>query len=412
MILVAIQFLTLLGGLLVNFFVPFYYGLEAYGTFIQANILVFVFQKLTDIVNEPLIGQAEASQIFPLAAALSSLVWIVFVLVDQTLFPLGSPILLASMLASACVSLGLYSLRWHRTLLAYLLLFISLFFVLIGVKEFGIWQLGIVEILIWTNALAILPVVAPLALKVRWQGSGKLLSSALLRAPSNISVTLVFNLFTNLLPYLLSKTLSHAELGLFRVMTSVVQSATSIFPVNTKALFVMFSRSEDGEWLYFSLLRIALAWFAGIAGLALIASMLDARLLPFIALVGVLPILYWGVLSERYLLAQGRRRMLATVNLVIGGAAIVATLWVSTMGQALMLYAVSLSLYAALAAYLNLRGKLRGFVAGLAVITPWVVYVQSFDPFISLIWHLVLFAVSIVLLKMNSNDLRALMVKL
>ncbi len=46
-----IQALTLLSGLVVNFVIPGLYGLEAYGAFIKANVLVFLFQKLLDIIN-------------------------------------------------------------------------------------------------------------------------------------------------------------------------------------------------------------------------------------------------------------------------------------------------------------------------------------------------------------------------
>lgn len=412
MINVAIQALVLLGGLLVNFLVPFLYGLEAYGAFIQAHILVFVFQKLADIINEPLIGHTEAAHVFPTAVVMGGIVWSVFTVIDQLLMPLGSPLLLAVMLASSTVSLGMYALRWQRTLLAYLAGFITLFFVLIALKEWAHWPLGIVDVLIWTNGLAILPVLVPLVLRTHWQGGGVLVTRALCAAPGNVSVTLVFNIFTNLLPFLLSRTLPHAELGLFRVMTSVVQSATSLFPVNTKALFVMFRRGIDAERLYEALLGAALAWFAAFGVGALALAWLIPRLAPFVDLVALLPVFYWAVLSERYLLAGGRRSLIVVINLVVGSVALALALGVRTLDEAVMLYAVSFTVYAACCLLPAAHGRVRWLALSLVLVMPFAVLLQVRYPAAVIAWQAALVVLAFSAFRLRPADLRLLEARL
>lgn len=405
---VAIQLLTLLCGLLVNFLVPFVYGLEAYGAFIQANILVFVFQKLVDIVNEPLIGQADSLQVFPLAMVMAVCIWIVFAAVNHFFVSLGSPLLLATMLASASVTLGMYSLRWHRCLVACLGAFAVIFLVLVALREWANWPLDIVDVLVWTNGLTMLPVLIFLTGRTHWAGGGALFARTLRGVPGNISVTLVFNLFTNLLPYLLSKSLSHADLGLFRVTTSIVQSATSVFPINVKALFVMFRRDEEVARLYRYLLGLALAWFSGVACVALAFTLMMPNLAPYFSLVGALPVLYWSVLSERYLLAAGHRHFVAGVNWVIGAVALTVALRVPTLEQALLLYAISFAAYAFCTLSRAIHGRMRWIALGLVVAMSAAVYFQAAYPEAALLWHLALVVVAIKIFKLTPDNLRRL----
>ncbi len=407
MINVAIQFLTLLSGLLVNFVIPALYGLEAYGAFIKANILVFVFQKLTDIVNEPLIGQVDATQVFPLAVWMAAAVWLVFT-VANAFVALGSPLLLAAMLLSSSVMLGLYALRLRRLQIIYLASFLVIFFILLGLKDFAHWPLTIVEVLVWTNLISVLPALYPLIVGARWGGVRPMLVKVMRVAPGNISATLVFNLFTNLLPFLLSKTLPLRDLGMFRVMTSVVQSATSLFPVNTKALFVMFRRDADAARLYPVVLGLALAWFSGVALAALLLATIEPRLLPFLALVSCLPALYWAVLSERYLLATGRKRVLIVANLGVGMLAIVLALRVETLAQATMLYAASFTVYALWTLGLAGHGRARAVALVVAASTPLAVYGQNLSVMGAIVWQGVLVAVALAFFGTRPDDVRRL----
>lgn len=380
MINVVIQGLTLICGLLVNFVIPARYGLELYGAFIQANILVFLFQKLTDISTEPLIGHLDHAMIFPVSMLIAACVWFVFWVADSVV-SLGSPALLAAMLLSSSVMLSMYALRKQRRLVAYLIFFLAVFFTLLILKEWHDWQLSIVDILLWTNLLpGLLAALGLLRSGVRLPSRRELrplLASIARMAPGNFSMTLVFNLFTNLLPYILSKTLPLRDLGLFRVVTAVIQSATTIFPINTKAIFVGLVGSNDRAGQFRILLAWSLLYFAGVGLLALAAGSVDARLLPYLALVASLPTLYWAVLTERYLQASGQRRRLMAANLVVGGIALAAAFVVESIDQAVVYYSVGLSAYAGWLLFLERRTL--GLLASIPVVglAPLAVQLQS-----------------------------------
>lgn len=392
MINVAIQALTLLCALLVNFVIPALYGLELYGAFIQANILVFLFQKLTDISTEPLIGHVDHAMIFPVSILIAACVWLVFWAIDSVA-SLGSTALLAAMLLSSSVMLSMYALRQQRRLVAYLVFFLMVFFTLLILKEWLKWPLSIVDILLWTNLLpASLAALALLRSGVRLpsrQTVGPLLAGVARVAPGNFSVTLVFNLFTNLLPYILSKTLPLRDLGLFRVVTAVIQSATTIFPINTKAIFVKLVGSEDRAGQFRILLAWSLLYFAGLGLVALATGRVDARLVPYLALMASLPTLYWAVLAERYLQATKRRRELMVANLVVGGIALAGAFLVETIAQAIIYYAFGLSTYAGWLLVLNRRTVSLSASIPVIGLAPLAVQLQSYSMVYPAIYFLI-----------------------
>jgi hypothetical protein len=164
--------------------------------------------------------------------------------------------------------------------------------------------------------------------------------------PSVLSLTFVYNLLTNVFPFLLSKSLPAGDLGLFRVVSSIVQSATSLFPINPKAIFVTFIRSEDRGQQYRTLASVALLYFAaaGLVGCAVAAAW--PRLHPYLTLICSLPVLYWTVLSERYLLALKRTEHVRRANLIVGFPLLAIMFLVSTVPQAALCYAAGFSIYA------------------------------------------------------------------
>lgn len=396
MINVVIQGLTLLCALLVNFVIPALYGLELYGAFIQANVLVFLFQKLTDISTEPLIGYVDHAMIFPVSMLIAACVWLVFWVIDSVA-SLGSTALLAAMLLSSSVMLSMYALRQQRRLVTYLVFFLAVFFALLILKERLEWALSIVDILFWTNLLpASLAALALLHSGARLpsrQTVGPLLASVARMAPGNFSVTLVFNLFTNLLPYILSKTLPLRDLGLFRVVTAVIQSATAVFPINTKAIFVQLVGSDDRAAQFRILLAWSLLYFAGLGLVALMAGRVDGRLVPYLALVASLPTLYWAVLAERYMQATKRRRELVVANLAVGSVALVCAFLVETIGQAVLYYALGLSAYAGWLLVLNRRTVSLSASIPVIGLAPLAVQMQS----VGLVYPLIYFAALLLL---------------
>ena len=296
--------------MLVNFVVPALYGLESYGAFIQANILVFVFQKLTDIVNEPLISHVEGRYIFATSLLMGGVVMLLF-LITNSINPIGNPLLLGVMLVSSCCLLSMYALRQQLRLLVYLVVFLGVFGLLLALKMLADWQLSIVDVLIWTNLVPGLLAALGLVSSGSRLPPGKQLLSTMgnmfVMLPRMVSVTLVFNLLTNILPYILSKTLPVRDLGLFRVVTSVIQSATSLFPLNTKAIFVAFVGGERREALFKTIMSASLLYFSILGVFGYLLAWMVPKLSPYLVLVASLPVLYWAVVSERYLLASGSR---------------------------------------------------------------------------------------------------------
>lgn len=391
MVNVVIQALLLLCALLVNFVIPVIYGLESYGAFIKANILVFLFQRLTDISTEPLIGYVEAGSIFPLSVALSTLVWMLFVAVDAV-SGIGSPALLAAMLLSSCAMLSMHALDLRRLLVVYLLVFLGMFLALLALKEWLHWAFSIESILFWTNLVpafgASVILVRSGVRRPRAREVGQLLMSVVRMVPGNFSVSLVFNLFTNLLPYIFSKTLPLAELGLFRITTALVQSATTIFPINTKAVFVRLvgSNNRAGH------LRILLSWsllYFAIAGLAaLVLASAEARINPYLALLASLPTLYWTVILERYLQATNQRRRLMAANLVVGAAVLAYAFQIESIEEAVIHYAFGFALYAVWLLCLVRHVVSPVQLASVAMLSPVAVWLQG----VSLLYSVVYFA--------------------
>ena len=67
---------------------------------------------------------------------------------------------------------------------------------------------------------------------------------------------------------------------------------------------------------------------------------------PYIALICSLPVLYWAVLSERFLLANHRSREVRLANLFVGFIALFAMFFVTNVQQAILCYAAGFSIYA------------------------------------------------------------------
>lgn len=412
MINVLIQALTVLSGLLVNFVVPGLYGLESYGLFIQSNILVFVFQKLTDIVNEPLISHVEGRHIFATSLLLASVVLLLFLIVDY-LDPIGNPFLLGAMLVSSCSLLAMYAQRQQLRVLSYLVCFLVTFGILLGLKMLAGWNLSIVDVLILTNIIPGSFACVGLVATGSRLPSGNLLKSTIHNLisllPKMLSVTLVFNLLTNILPYILSKTLPVRDLGLFRVLTSIIQSATSLFPINTKAIFVAFVAGERREALFKIIMSTSLLYFAVVGLSGYLLTLIVPKLSTYLVLVSSLPALYWCVVFERYLLASGMNRQVLVSNLVVGVAAISAVFFVKELSHAVLYYAIWISVYAiALMVHCPINRN-RGITALTLALSPLVVWLQNISMLyaVTYLFALPIIAISIFSFKMaNLRELR------
>ncbi len=397
--------------MLVNFVVPALYGLESYGTFIQANILVFVFQKLTDIANEPLISHVEGRYVFATSLLMGGVVMLLF-LITNSIDPIGNPLLLGVMLVSSCCLLSMYALRQQLRLLVYLVVFLGVFGFMLALKMLADWQLSIVDVLVWTNLVpGLLAALGLVSSGSRLPPGKQLLSTVgntFVMLPRMISVTLVFNLLTNILPYILSKTLPIRDLGLFRVVTSVIQSATSLFPLNTKAIFVAFVGGERREALFNTIMSASLLYFSILGVFGYLLAWMVPKLSPYLVLVAGLPVLYWAVVSERYLLASGARRQVMIANLTVGLLAVVTVFFVEDLKQAVIFYALGFSAYA-LVLHACCQPRVHsGAMYWVVILSPCVVWLKEMSIFIPILYMVSLIILATVVLRFRPADLRNL----
>ncbi|QDQ40655.1 hypothetical protein E3226_009745 [Legionella geestiana] len=340
------QALMLISGLLVNLFIPLVYGLTAYGEFLKTNLLVFIFHKFTDVLGEPLISQVERPLLFSVSFALGLLILSAFALL-HLVYPVGSVALLAAMLFSNCVLLVLYANLMRTAVSLYLLMFTTLFFVLPPL--FKPFADDIVNLLIAINlipaslfALTLLfsgkihpqtPNIAPEVVKM------------LRTLPGLFALTLVNNLFTNILPWYLSFFLPAAELGLFRVQVSVVQAAGFLFPVHTRVIAEMLVKARDTHADASGLLSLSLHYFFLAAFGACIAACWLPFIKPFTPVLVILPLYHACLIYERFLLAKQETRALRRINLAIALFSMLVITRVHSLSGMMLLYATGLALY-------------------------------------------------------------------
>lgn len=412
MINLLIQALTLISGLVVNFVIPGLYGLDAYGQFIKANVLVFLFQKLLDIVNEQLLATVEGEYILVTALSMAALVLALFCLVNA-FGDIGNPWLLSVMLLSSSCLLSLFALRLHRHILGYLVIFLCVFFGSLLISQQKLWPLDIVDVLILTNFIPCLFALGVLASHGAKLPLGMQLLTTFKRVlvllPRMVAITLVFNLFTNILPYILSRSLQARELGLFRVVVSIIQAATSLFPINVRAVFVSFISGGQRQEQFRIIMSVALFYFAllGLSGYAI------AWLLPkfsvYLVMLPCLPVLYWAVVTERYLVASGRHKPVIAINLAVGiGAVVGMILFMQKLQHAELFYTLGFSAYLLLLHWLCRPGIGLPVVLWIATLSPLAIWVKD----ISLAWGALymcsLLIIAVWKLRLRPKDLRSL----
>lgn len=412
MVNLLIQVLTLISGLVVNFVIPGLYGLEAYGAFIKANILVFLFQKLLDIINEQLIASVEAEYILVTSLFMAVLIFLLFSVVNL-IDHIGNPLLLGVMLLSSACLLSLFGLRLHRWIVGYLIIFLGVFFTFLLISYQKLLPLSIVDILILTNLIPCLFAVAVLFANGAKLPVGKQLlqtcQRVLVLLPRMISITLVFNLFTNILPFVLSKSLPVRDLGLFRVIVSIIQSATSLFPINVRAVFVSFVSGGQRQEQYRIIVSLAIFYFAlvGLSGYA--AVWLFPQYVGYLAMLPCLPVLYWAVVTERYLVASGLHRSVIIANLIIAPLAVAGMiLFVHDLKQAQLFYAIGFSAYL-LFLHVSCRPGIRlPVVFWVAMLSPLAIFLAD----VSLMWAALymgsLMIIAVTALQLRPADLRTL----
>lgn len=399
MLNLAIQLSMLASGLLVNFITPAVFGVAAYGQFIAANALVFLIHKTVDIISEPLITFTAHAHLIFVSLTLNLVVVVLFCVVDEYV-GIGSSTLLLSMLLSSSVILSLHALVRKRAVLVFQIAVVALFVLLLSQsRRFGLTIEQVMEIstLLPASFAVAYILVSGAGLPTREEFTGALMG--MVRAmPRLLSVTAVYNLLTNALPLILSFLLGARELGIFKIASSVVQSANAMFPINTRAILTAMVKGGDAQ-LWPALSRVALFYFSG-AGMAfLLVGLLFPELAHYMALAALFPALYWTMLAERYALAQQRSRAVARINLLIGSGVVVAATLTTEVAFAMVLYAVGFALYGLRLAALEGNRRIMPVLA----LAPLAVY---FGPFAGLGYLALVALLQLVWNRLNFQDIR------
>ncbi|MFE2008533.1 hypothetical protein ACFW6U_24480 [Pseudomonas guariconensis] len=351
MVGVLVQVLSLLSGLMVNFLTPLIYGVEQYGLFIKLNILVYVFHRFSDITSESLIAMGDHGSVFLQSMVVNLIYFFVFLSISF-FFDIGSALLLGGMLLSSSVLLSFYAQKQIRSVLIFLFVVISNFFIMGGLQWFGVIQLQIWQLMV----LSTLPVAMVGFAFLAWVNRAELVKrssySALwlvvLTLPRMASMTLVFNCLTNFIPYVATQTLAPREIGVLRIMLSVVQSVSSIFPLNVKHIFSTLVRSDNKHRLFAALMNLSVVYFLVVACGLLVLALFYAPVLPYTQLLVLLPLFFCSMLTERYLQSCQHGRLLVLVNVLLSVVMLVAALYCRTLPSLVGLYTASIVFYCSL----------------------------------------------------------------
>lgn len=349
-----VQILILASGLLMNFAYPLVFGLESYGSFLQAVLLTLVCHRLIDILAEPLIALIAEEHFFVTSLAfnltLGTVAWAV-----APLFGFGEvdlPLLFV-MLSSSSIMLSLHRLRLLCALVGYLSVFNVSF---IGLVLFQLYDAdsgpGLRGILLITNSIGVVVGFALLARVSTWRGGIShtlfgVMWTAAVQMPIALCSTLIFSFLTTIFPLLCSPILDASSLARLRVLISIAQASISAFPVNAKAILVAMHSSGVATRLV-PLLRVAFWYFFVVAVFVVVLARFRREFEPYASVSGVMITFFWMVCLERYLLAIGLRKRLMAMNVIGFVMLCAASFWVKNFQDALSVYAVSVGLYATL----------------------------------------------------------------
>jgi len=407
----AIQGLSLISALVVNFLVPVVYGVEFYGHFIQSNILVFVIQKFTDIVIEPLMVSVEPKYLFVTAMLTSGIVLLIAQCVNY-FDTVGSQGLLGAMLLSSNCMLSMFALRLHRQLLLHLILLLGVFFALLVCDRSGLMIFNLLDLLIWTNIVpALFSTVGLFMLGSRFppfEKMGAAITNSFRIFPQNVSTTLVFNCLTNIFPYILAKQMLALDVGVFRIVTSILQSASSLFPINAKSIFAMFIEGKDRSRQMHTLMVASLLYFSIIGVFASMMTSFVPKLTPYLEMITILPVIYWVLLLERYMQAAGMLRQLVVTNLVVGTAAVLAVFFVKELKQAEYLYALGLAVYACALLASSQINEVRVKANAVIICSVLALVAETIVPGFKLIYMCLITIATFVLMKFRLSDVMTL----
>ena len=239
---VAVQFFSVLSGVLAVLLVPLVYGIEQYGAFLKTSLLSFVIHRLIDVANEPLLATEKESNILVacLFNGMCMTVGIVLVCHIFDLTGLDIPLLVSMMVSSAYVSY-LYK-KNNFDLLKYYFVYIPVFLLFLIAKPVSNISY-LFQIVAWGA------IITSFILGGIWRTSSFLTPkvSDLFKSLFDLPKLVLFS-FSNILIaylyiYLLMGNLSDQELGSLRYVLSLVQASILLYPISMKHILKEFSES-------------------------------------------------------------------------------------------------------------------------------------------------------------------------
>lgn len=412
MINVAIQVLTLLNGLLVNLGVPIAYGLHDYGMFLSANILVFLFQRMLSIIAEQFLAGI-SEQYFLINCLVAAAIVLAMFLGLSVITPAGDWVLLVLFLLNASCMTALFAYRASFSIIFFQLSGICSFVLLLLIHSLGKSSLSITHVLYFSSGIpSILGFFLLLKKGARINFSADVFVNvrAMLKSlPKIFGLTLVFNFFTNIFPFLVSGSIPPSELGLFRVTVSIVQSATSFFPINTRTIFLSFVRDGDGALRYKLLMALSVFYFSGFGLATSIGTELWPTLEGYTLMLPCLPVLFGVVLTERYLIATGKSRRVLGANLLICGLA--SLYWFLAQGslrEAQICYVVGFSAYLIILILQVSHPGVKFLGMVIAVLSVLLILLSSSMQYAVQIYFVAIAIIALTVFRKHARDLRVL----
>jgi hypothetical protein len=346
---VLVQILTIASGLLVSFGLPYVYGIEVYGTFLQGNILIFFLQRIGDLTNEPLISRAKSNEVLFLALIPSLVIFVILLVINQ-FHQFGSLALMASMLISANVLLALHAQRVIKLVAIHLTVFVSL---LLGLLCIGFLQgadyIDIVDLLIYSNSVSsfigILVLIKRGVTFPEWNTLHIVFKNELTGLPKSLGFTFVQNTLVNILPFIASIILTARETGLFKLAISTLQASASLFPIALRSIYVEFVHRDNPEKLLKTVLGFSLIYFSILCASLSAVSIFYPEIQRYLIVILVMPIMFWVLVIERFLLAQGPLANLLLTNIGLGIFIIVVSLFMKNIQHAILILTFGISGY-------------------------------------------------------------------
>jgi len=257
---ILIQILNIFLALIPNFIFPIVLGLDVYGAYVGAIASIFFISKLSESSFDTALmmdtsGEARYSlvsiyrQIIPAKIFASILLFLLITYIQSSGVQLLVLLLLVMQLLSATSVSLLYSLNIKNKILLFLgianvlLISLSIYFYTINASEFYV-----IGCMILFNFL--MYVSASVIVYIGYNGKEEYKLPSNKRLAGFVMQSLGSNFLNGGIVLVSSFFYSGERLGIFKVATSVVQAATSFFPVNLKTILTVFVKNKGCEIQY------------------------------------------------------------------------------------------------------------------------------------------------------------------